>query len=555
MGATNCPETPRQKMIGMMYLVYTALLALNVSAEILTGFVTVGDAMSKSNESIEIKLQDSYDRFQSAYENNQDKVAAQWDKAKEVRKMSAELKASIDSAQCEFTCLIQKEAVIENHETKAKRTIALRDKDGNYLIDSARVALKEGGLSIIDKLDNTDDGTRYFYGKAEVPNGKAVELKEKIIKYKKQIKNLLGADSASLKMALNVEEDQWNSNENKMVPWEQHNFHSTIAAADMVVLSRLKAEVMNAEFDAVKILYDQVSADDFKFDKVSVLGRPSATYIIQGGKYETKINIGAYDSRATFEAEVNGQKLTSDETGTVTYTAACTTPGEKKVHAKIYMKNDNGPAEAYEFDDTYFVAEPVAVVSLTKMNVVYAGIDNPVSISVPGVGSHLIDVTIPGGGATITKDPQGKAGDYIIRAPKPGKITVQVNARTDGKTTRSMGSKEIRVKKIPKPVLKIGNFKTGDIVSKQEIKAIGKIRAVMEDFDFQIPALKISSFDFNVQGSNKMDVSGTGMTLNPEMLSMLNNAKRGQKVYIQNVTVKTPDGITHNLDLTLRLKN
>lgn len=555
MGATNCPETPRQKMIGMMYLVYTALLALNVSAEILTGFVTVGDAMNKSNESIEVKLQDSYDRFQSAYDNNQDKVAEKWNMAKEVRKMSSELKAAIDSAQCEFTCIVQKEAVIENHESKTKRTIPLRDKAGNYLIDSARVALKEGGLSIIDKLDNTDDGTRYFYGKGDNPDGKALELKTKIIEYKKKVKKLLGADSSSLKMALNVEEEQWNSHENKMVPWEEHNFHSTIAAADMVVLSRLKAEVMNAEFDAVKILYDQISADDFKFDKVSVLGRPTATYIIQGGKYETKINIGAYDSRATFEAEVNGQRLTSDENGTVTYTAACNTPGEKKIHAKIYVKNDNGPAEAYEFDDTYFVAEPVAVVSLTKMNVVYAGIDNPVSISVPGVGSHLINVSVPGGGATITKDPAGKAGDYIIRAQKPGKITIQVDAKTDGKTSRSMGSKEIRVKKIPKPVLKIGNFKSGDVVSKQEILAIGKIRAVMEDFDFQLPPLKISSFDFNVQGSNKMDVQGTGMTLNPEMTSMLKNATRGKKVYIQNVSVKTPDGITHNLDLTLRLKN
>lgn len=553
MGATNCPETPRQKMIGMMYLVYTALLALNVSAEILTGFVTVGDAMDKSNQSIEVKIADNYDRFKTAYDNNPDKVADQWNRAKEVKKLSEELKGAIDSAQCEFVCLIQKQAVIENHETGHKRTITLKDKNGTPLLDSARVALKEGGLSIIDKLDNTDDGTRFFYGKGEIADGKAIDLKNKIITYKQQIKRLLGSDSNSLKMALNVEDDQWNSHENKMVPWEQHNFHSTIAAADMVVLSRLKAEVMNAEFDAVKILFDQVSADDFKFDKVAVIGRPTQTYIIQGGKYETHINIGAYDSRATFEAEVNGQRLTSDENGSVTYTATCTTPGEKKLHAKVYVKKDGGD-EVYEFEDSYFVAEPVAVVSLTKMNVVYAGIDNPVSISVPGVASKDLNVSIPGGGATISKDPSGKAGDYIIKANKLGKITVQVDAKTDGKGFRSMGSKEIRVKKIPKPVLKIGNFKSGDIVAKGELSAIGTIRAVMEDFDFQLPALQISSFDFNVSGSNKLDISGKGKKLNPEMLSMLDNAKRGQKVYINNVVVKTPDGVTHNLEASFRLK-
>ena len=553
MGATNCPETPRQKMIGMMYLVYTALLALNVSAEILSGFVTVGDAMNKSNINIKAKLDDSYDRFGQAFDNNPDKVKEFWDKAKEVRALSDSLKNSIDNAQYEFVCLMQSSAVIADHENGTKRTIPLRDGNGNYLLDSARVAIEQGGLNIIEKKDNTDDGTRFFYGKGETPDGKAIELKNKIIEYKKKVKQILGEDSNNVQMGLNVEDLSWNDHEKKMVPWEQHNFHSTIAAADMVVLSRLKAEVMNAEFDAVNVLYGQVSADDFKFDKVSVLGRPSATYIIQGGRYETKISIGAYDSRATFTAEVNGQKLTSED-GSVTYTAACTAPGEKKVHAKVYVKKDSGPAEAYEFDDSYYVAEPVAVVSLTKMNVVYAGIDNPVSISVPGVDTRQVSVSIPGGGATITKDPQGKAGDYLIRATKLGKISVHVDAKTDGKTSRSMGSKEIRVKKIPKPVLKIGNFKSGDNVTKAEIEAVGRIRAVMEDFDFQLPPLNISTFDFNVSGSQKMDVTGHGNALNPEMTSMLKNAKRGQKVTITNVSVKTPDGVTHNLDATFRIK-
>jgi len=117
-----------------------------------------------------------------------------------------------------------------------------------------------------------------------------------------------------------------------------------------------------------------------------------------------------------------------------------------------------------------------------------------------------------------------------------------------------MGNKEIRVKKIPKPVLKIGNFKSGDVVTKAELLAIGQIRAAMEDFDFQLPALNIASFDFNVSGSQKMDITGTGRALNPEMKSMLNNAKRGQKVTITNVVVKTPDGVTHNLDATFRIK-
>ena len=187
------------------------------------------------------------------------------------------------------------------------------------------------------------------------------------------------------------------------------------------------------------------------------------------------------------------------------------------------------------------------------MNVVYAGIDNPVSIGVPGVASRDVSPSITGG-ATISRDPAGKEGDYIIRASKIGKIQLNVSAKTDGKTMRPMGTKELRVKKIPKPVLKVGNFKTGDNVTKAELTATGQLRAVMEDFDFQIPALRISSFTFNVQGAGALDITANGSRLTPEMISRINNARRGQKVYITDVTVKTPDGATHTLDATFRLK-
>lgn len=117
-----------------------------------------------------------------------------------------------------------------------------------------------------------------------------------------------------------------------------------------------------------------------------------------------------------------------------------------------------------------------------------------------------------------------------------------------------MGVKEFRVKRIPKPVLKIGNNGTGATVGKSDLTAVAQLRAVMEDFDFQLPALKINSFNFNVQGSGQLDIQGTGNRLTPDMISRINNARRGQKVYITDVTVKTPDGQTHTLDATFRLK-
>ena len=556
MGASNCPETPRQKMIQMMYLVYTAMLALNVAAEVVNGFVTVGDAMSKSNENIELKLEDSYNNFTEAHKNNPEKTQECYDKALQVQKLSLDLRNFIDSMQYDFLCTIQSSAEIVDYSTgkKVKHSVPLRDKSGNHLLDSAKVALQRGGLSVIDKKDDNHSGSAYFYGSKDKASGKSVELKERIIQFKKDLKNILGEDSASLQVAMNVEGEYYSAHEKKMVPWDRYNFDNTITIADMVVLSSLKAESMNAEFDAVNMLYKQVKEGDFSFDKIAVISRPKSTYIIQGGTYETDINIAAYDSKATFEAEIGGSKYTSNDSGSVNVRRTCGATGQQTISGKVYVKGDKG-VETYEFKDSYFVAEPVAVIELTNMNVVYVGVDNPVSIGVPGVDSRNITPSIAEATATIVKDPSGKAGLYIIKPTKMGKINVTVNAKVDGKTNRNMGTKLYRAKAIPQPTLKIGNFKSGDAVSKAELLANPVLRPDMGDFDFKLATpLKISSFSFNVSGSGATDITEQGNRLSPEMQNRIKNAKRGQKVYIDNVTIKTPDGRTHNLSLTLKLK-
>lgn len=558
MGATNCPETPRQKMIGMMYLVYTAMLAMNVAAEVLAGFVTVGEAMDKSNTNIEAKLEDSYDNFQFAYENNKEKVQEHWDKAKQVQLLSNTLVDSLEFFRADFLCNVNEKVSIVTRDTagkETKREMMIREGD-KYLHDSARAAYREVGINVFTEPQKSDfnTSTRLFYGSKDAANenGYAIRMKNLIIDYKKQIRNILGPDSVHVKIALDVESRKWSSHTKKMEPWEQYMFYDVITAADMVTISRLVAEVRNCEFDAVQQLYKAVKSNDFSFDKVTVITRPKSAYVIQGGQYETRINVGAYDSKAHFEVEIGGQKFTSNDSGTVVYKAGANAVGQKNITGKIYVKKDNN-VETYEFKDSYFVAEPVAVVSLTKMNVVYAGIDNPVSIGVPGVASKDISPRIIEGSATLTPDPAGKAGDYIIKPTKLGKIKIQIDAKTDGKTMKSMGVKEIRVKKIPTPVLQLGKYKTGDRVTKQEIQASNQLRAVLPDFDFQLPKLQITSFSFNVQGSGALDIQGNGSKLTPDMISRINNARRGQKVYITDVTVKTPDGATHTIDCTLRL--
>ncbi|MCR5064229.1 MAG: hypothetical protein K6A67_00490 [Bacteroidales bacterium] len=539
----------------MMYLVYTALLALNVSVEILNGFVTVGDAMNESNKNIETQITEAYTLFHEALIADSVKTAVYYEAAMKIKDYSDSVKNLIDEGRYGFLCYMQDKAVVEKHidGKTTKRTIPLRNGD-TPLLDSAKVALDLGGLDIIGKKDNTDMGTHFFYGSSDSPNGKAIDIKNAIIAYKENVRKVfqdtnITHDTIDVNFGMNVEGEFWSSHAGRMVSWEEYNFDGAIAVADIVCLSRMKSELMNAEYDAIKKLFGMIGKEDFKFDQVSAICRPTSSYVIQGGKYEMKVNVGAYDSKREFRAVINGQEFKSGSDGSITYTAGAGAPGERKVHGVVYMMKD-GVEEQYPFDESYFVAAPVAVIELSKMNVVYNGIDNPVSIGVPGVASKDVTATITTGNGTITRA-QGD-GNYIIKPNKLGRMSIRVTAKIDGQV-KDMGTKEYRVKRIPEPKIKLGNFKSGESASAKEIEANPTLRAVLEDFDFQIPAPKISTFEFSAQGS-PLPIQGSGNRLNPEMINRIKNLRSRQKFYIDGVKVTTPDGQTHNLNFSIRMK-
>ena len=301
MGATNCPETPRQKMITMMYLVYTAMLALNVSAEVVSGFKTVGNAMTKSNENLQTKIDDTYANFEQALKNSPEKVQDKYNKALEVKKLSIELENYIDSITYTFVGMLESKAKIYADPENPKKLTAeidFKDANGNTSLDSVKRAMQLGGFSWISKLDNNHKGTAYFLGKAEGDHpqtGEIPKLIERIHEYKHKVNELLGEDSTHVTLGLDVDRFEVSSDK-KSKSWEQLNFNNTVAGAALVTLTRLKAETMNAEFDVVNRLYKQVSLGDFSFDEVAIISRPKSTYIIQGGTFDTRFNVAAYDS-------------------------------------------------------------------------------------------------------------------------------------------------------------------------------------------------------------------------------------------------------------------
>ena len=535
MGATNCPETPRQKMITMMYLVYTAMLALNVSAEVVNGFKTVGSAMTKSNENIQVKLDETYANFSKALQNSPDKVQEQYDKAQRVRELSIAMGSYIDSLEYTFMATLNStaEVPIDINNPKKTRKIPVVNEDKTPNFDSIKKAIDIAGFRWL-KMDELHESSRMF-----IDGGAGLELKNKIIEYKRQVKEILGEDSNHVSIALNVEQKELNP-DNELLDWEVLCFSEVVSGSALVTLTRLKAETMNAEFDAVNMLYKQVDKGDFKFDQIAMISRPKSTYIIQGGVYETDINVAAYDSKQHFTATVNGQQLNSTDSGSVHYRTVCNTLGVQRITGIAYVTTPDGGTKEYPISDNYFVAKPVAVVSLDNMQVLYAGIDNPITVSVPGVDSRNVKASILEGQGTIT--PTEGEGKYLVK-PTPGgkKMVIGVDAVID-KGSQRMGQPTFQVKPIPDPIITVGGFSNGAKVSRANLASGATVVArAGEGFTFKIPKGSIRVMSLEVFVGNK-PFNMNGNSFEPDLLSAIKRANRGDKIYV-DAKVMMPDGI------------
>lgn len=528
MGATNCPETPRQRMISMMYLVLTALLALNVSKEILDSFLIVNESLIVTTENFTKKLDGSYANFEKQNELNKAKTKQFYDKAMLAKQYTKEL---IDYIKTVRTTVISKEGKlsIEEADTINIRAVSSRDK--------------------------YDEGTAYFIGNSEDGSaGEAKILKGKILEYKKKMIDLLNPKwrkSVEENFGLNVEGPFYDAGHIEQ-NWEMHNFYRTILAANVVILNKMIAEVKNAEFDVVSQLYSEVDIESFKFDKIAAKVVPKSNYVLTGESFEADIFVAAYDSKQTPEIWIGSSvdSVTCAITGEKTLVEGFGGVGKLKMAAggvgvrtyggTISVKSGEG-TKTYPFSGEYIVAQPSATISPTKMNVFYIGVDNPVSISVPGASNEQVVPSISGGGGTISRTGNGM---YNVKVTTVGTCKVSASAKM-GTTNKPMGGMEFRVKKVPDPIAYIGGVKTGPIG--KGVLSASCLIPKMENFDFDL-SFRITSFSLsmNMQG-DFITRSTTGNCLSAEMKSMVDRAGRGQKIYIEDIKAVGPDGTTRNL--------
>jgi gliding motility-associated protein GldM len=545
-------ETPRQKMIAMMYLVLTALLALNVSKSMLDAFLVVNQSMENTIDVFESKLGDLYTNFEKQYQLKPGKVQDYWDKAQEAKRLSHELKEYIEKAKFQ---VVKKSERTDSIETYERYYVDETVQDPNNLRKT--IQIKSLVMSAVETKDKYDESTNYF-----INQGKAKLLRERIDAYRLAMLNLLDTNyRENVKLSLTTDGPYYDADGAKQ-NWEMHHFYHTILAASVTILNKLKAEVQTTEFDVVAELYSEIDISDFKFDKIEAKIIPITNYVLQGDKYEAEVLVTAFDTKQTPAVYVlqgadevtvsnrdRAQRI-AGEAGVVKLSFPAGAVGLQRYAGVIEVISPEGEAIPYPFKGEYMVAPPSFTVAATKMNVFYIGVDNPVSIAVPGIADADLRPGISTG--TLSRDPSGKG--WIVRVPKGDpKAIITVDAIYQGQTRR-MGTAEFRVKRVPDPVAEIAGQVEGSI-DKNTLLAAKAIIPVMKDFEFEL-YFKVTGFRMaTIIGGDWISKRANGNQFSEEMTSQIQQARKGQKFFFENIQAEGPDQVTRSLNpISLEIK-
>lgn len=535
MGAKNCPETPRQKMIGMMYLVLTAMLALNVSKDILDAFIVVNDTLEQTNTNFTSKVEQNYVLFEQALQNEGTKVKPFYDKALKVKKESDEMVAYIEQIKKE---LFMKVDGLKEEEVKGK---TLKDMSGR---------------------DNYSTPSQYFMG--QTGDGKAIELKNKINAYKKNLISIVNNPkyNAIIKEALETDGDYRNTSGEKE-SWEQHNFDHIVAAACYTILNKIIGEVRNTEYATVSFLYSAIDAGSFKFDNVSARVIPNSRIVFSGDSYEADIIVAAVDSRqnpsiywgagrdTATVADIDKLTLVEGESGMVRLKIPTGGVGDQRYAGVIKLKTAEGD-KFYPFKDAYTVTRPSAAIAAEKMNVLYAGIPNPIGIAAPVAPEKM---RISWGGLSPR---QLGGGKYEVTPDKKligQKITISVAAELGTGKSQNMGSQEFRVKGVPNPVAYIGSNIGSGKIAKNLLVANPFLTAKMENFDFAL-AWRITSYKITVVKNGREVSSNTiaGAQFSESLKNTIRSSGSGTTFEFTEIKAQSIAGVKNLENITVRIR-
>lgn len=526
---------PRQKMIGMMYLVLTALLAMNVSKDILNAFVTVNDGLEKTKHNFKEKNADQYSDFAKSNSENPVKTGPYYKKALSIKKVADEVVEHIDKIKVEIIAGIEPEITKE-------QAIGKNQFGEDTIVNLKHVKVKDNYLFSTNLLVGGDPVN------PKTGELSALELKGKLEYFRDEAKKLVPKGGA-IDVALDetfIFEDAENA-AGVVENWPSYNFHGVPAAATITLLTKMQTDIRNAESDVIKYLYSSVDASSYKFTGLDAAIIPESNYIIRGDSFRAQVFLAAFDSTSkpsimlgtTYDSTtfaIGGDTVGVEVVNGKGYiTIPTNSLGQKDYKGVIDIKGPTGEIEHYPYSLSYQVAAPSTTISATAMNVFYIGLPNPVDIAASGVAKDKVSASITNG--TISKKGEG----WVVNVKKPGKAVVSVTAEVDG-SRKNMGSMEFRVKRIPTPIPTIAG-KTSGAVPKGKLAATAGIVAKMENFEFDVRVV-VSSYKFVYTQANGLakEISGKGPRFNDKVKSILRQLKSNARVTFEEIKVKMPDG-------------
>jgi len=485
--------TPRQKMINMMYLVLTALLALNVSREVMDAFYDVMQNTQGTIATIDKQNASVYAAFEDAAKENPAKAKEWRDKAFQVRAKATELNTYLDGVK---TTLIEITGGTDE-ETGKPKGMDNKEKVANYMI--------------IEKHGD--------------------ELKAKVNEYRDFLLQQ-AAGNDNLKESINkiFNTEDFKNKEGVAEPWEKHKFEHYPLIAVTTFITGMQADVRNTEASTIDYLRDNIGKSDVRFTGIRPIVMPKSNYITQGENFEADIFLAAFDETKNPEIIVNGQSLTNIVGGVGKYTVKPSGIGEMKFAGVIKMQQGDNVIDE-KFEGTYTVAPPSVVISPSALNVFYRFVDNPVEIGVPGVNPKNLRVS----GQGLRQAGNGWIADVTKLTGTETTITVSVLDETGA--VKLTQSKKFRIKGLP-PAIGTVYKRPGGPFSKGAIKAL-TVEAGYQDFPFDLP-LEVVSFEVKVEGFPPATI--TGKMLDGTNKNRIDGLKPGASLIIRNIVAKTPKG-------------
>lgn len=499
-------------MINLMYLVLTAMLALNVSSEILHAFKTINQSINSSNTSIQDKNNKLYQSFdeQQAQTGQEARVKPFNDKAKQVRA----------AAQAMYDYL-------ENWKVR------IIDQAGGY---------DDPGKTVIKREDDIDATTLLL---VERKGGDSV--KQKILETRNLMLSTVSTDvrdAFAKQLPLGILEPGKSDN-NPTADWKVGYFQSMPVMAAVTLLSKFQNDVRNSEAQVINQLAKEAGDVQVKFDEIKAIAVTENSYALAGQTVKAQILLAAYNKAVNPQVSASSGRVTKVENGVASWETTANGVGMQTVRGTVSL-DMGGRIEKRDYTFQYMVGSTGASIQLDKMNVFYIGVPNPITVSAAGYSIEDISVNIPG--ATLATTGKGK---WDVTVTTPGKVTAAINAKTES-GVKQVGAMEVRVKTIPDPVAKVAG-KTGGVVGTGVFKAQIGIPAVLEYFDFDTK-FTVTSFEFSYlpkrgEYQGPFTVGGATFDKNQQVATYQTKlAKPGDKVFIENIKAVGPDRRTRTLN-------